>query len=432
MPEFIERRFGKNSRWYISILSIFSYVVTKVSVTLFAGALLLESLLGWDKYTSSVVLVLTTGAFAIAGGFKSVLYSGVFHMIVLLIGGTILTIYGISNIGGIEAFDQVDATHFQVFKPNSDPDLPWLGMLIGAPILGIWYWCTDQYMVQRVLSARNERHAKSGALFAGFLMIFVVFILLVPGIIAKIKFPNLENSHEAYYHLVRDMLPIGLRGFVVAGLLSALISSLMASFNSGSTLFTLDIYKRLYPDADEFKIVNVGKVATMTIVILGLIWVPFINLFEGGVIDYLQLIQSFFAPPLAAIFLVGVLWKRANAQAAMSVIIVGSIIFLIRIVCEVGLQLNWSIMEEGTYLYKAFKGLNFLYLASILFGFFVLLMIVISLITSAPDEAHQHNLTLAHLDKNEATTHSIKTRKLNIGLSILLVATMLSVWYLFS
>ncbi len=431
MPEYIERRFGKNSRWYISILSIFSYVVTKVSVTLFAGALVLESLLGWDKYTSSVALVLFTGAFAIAGGFKSVLYSGVFHMIVLLLGGSILTIYGLSDIGGMEGLQELSKTepgHFEVFKPLNDDNIPWLGMLIGAPILGIWYWCTDQYMIQRVLSAKNEGHAKSGALFAGFLMILVVFVLILPGFIAKIKFPHLENTHEAYYHLVRDTLPMGVRGFVVAGLLSALISSLMASFNSGSTLFTLDIYKKLYPNADEFKIVNVGKVATFTIVILGLIWVPFINAFEGGLIDYLQLIQSFFAPPLAAIFLVGILWKRANDKAALSVIIVGSVVFILRIVVELGLKFKWGIVSEGTMLYKLVNEFNFLYLAASLFAVYVVLMIVVSLLTSAPDELHTKNLTLSELEASPTTTASLRSKKINISLSILLILTMISIW----
>ncbi len=423
VPELIERRFNRKSSLYLSIVSIFSYVVTKISITLFAGAILLEDVLGWDKYTSSLVLIILTGIYTIAGGARSIAYTGVVHMVVLIGGSLLLTIMGIYKIGGISELSAAPKEYFDVFRPANDPQYPWTGMLFGAPILAIWYWCTDQYIVQRTLTAKNIGNARLGAIFSGYLMLLPVFLLLLPGVIAHILYPDIDSKH-AYSYLITDLLGPGMKGIVIASLLAALMSSLAASLNSSSTLITLDVYRKIYPKANEFKMVNFGRLATFSIVILSILWLSFLKYFSEDIIQYLQSVQSYIAPPIAVVFIVGLLWKRATKEAAITVLITGGIIGLGCLTLNI---LDDRLVPGSIFYY--FAHINFLHLAIILFFFYLTLMITVSLITKAPTSK---KVEFLYDRSNTALIKETPTmRKINIASSILLLVILITLWMIF-
>lgn len=288
MPEFLERRYGPACRWYLTTVSVLAYIFTKISVSLYAGALVLRQTVGWDFYTSALVMVVATGIYTIFGGLAAVIYTELLQAVVLLGGAIALTLIGLSEAGGMEGLRaSLPPDFFHMIKPMSDPNFPWTGIFLGAPILGIWYWCTDQVIVQRVLSAKDEGHAKAGTIFAGFLKILPVFVLVLPGLIARALYPDIKGD-EAYPTLVVRLLPPGLVGIMVAALLAALMSSLAATFNSASTLITFDVYRKLNPAASEARLVAVGRIFTVLMVALGILWVPFIRYLSAEVYIYLQ------------------------------------------------------------------------------------------------------------------------------------------------
>ena len=303
------------------MLSIFAYVVTKIAVTIAAGGIVFEALMGIDFWTGAFLVVILTGAYTVFGGLRAVVYTETIQTIILLIGSLVVLFGGLNAIGGWNAM--VDSTAdgaMSLWKPMSHPDFPWTGMMFGAPILGIWYWCTDQNIVQRVLSAKDVDQARKGTIFAGFLKILPLFLFVVPGILAAALAKNgtivLDSNDAALPAMVKQLLPIGLRGLVTAGLLAALMSSLASVFNSCSTLITLDIYSKLSPNESQEKLVRFGQLTTVVMVILGLIFIPFITLFGDGLFQSLQSIQGLISPPIASVFLLGVLFKRLNAQGA--------------------------------------------------------------------------------------------------------------------
>src|SRR5881409_313102 len=253
MPEFLERRFSRSCAVYLASISIIAYVFTKISVHLYAAAIVLERVVGWNALQAAVVLVIATGVYTIAGGLAAVIYTDLVQTIILIIGAVILTFIGLHDVGGFAGLRaHVPVNYFHMIKPASDPEFPWTGIFFGAPILGIWYWCTDQVIVQRVLSAKDEGHAKAGTIFAGFLKILPVFMLVLPGIIAFALFRDqLKTPDFAYPTLVLNLLPVGLVGLVMAALLAAVMGAMSSVFNSASTLVTLDFYKKLRPQASE-------------------------------------------------------------------------------------------------------------------------------------------------------------------------------------
>lgn len=279
MPEFFERRYNRSTCMHLTSVSLAAYVLTKISVTLFAGGLLLHEILSWDIATSAVIMVIIAGIYTVAGGLKAIVHADELQSSVLILGAATLTILGLHEVGGFAALQQKIPVDFvSMFKPLSDPDFPWTGIFFGAPILGIWYWCIDQYIVQRVLGGKNINHARSGTILAGFLKILPVFILVLPEIIAYAYFNDPNIGNKAYPALVASsLLPSGIKGIVVASLLAALISSLASCFNSCSTLFTMDFYRNIRPAAPEKELVLVGRLATLMLVILGILWVPFIR-----------------------------------------------------------------------------------------------------------------------------------------------------------
>jgi SSS family solute:Na+ symporter len=334
----------------------------------------------------------------------------------------------------------VPADYFHMIKPASDPNFPWTGIFFGAPILGIWYWCTDQVIVQRVLSARDEGHAKAGTIFAGFLKILPVFMLVLPGIIAFALFRDqlAGKPDYAYPTLVLNLLPTGMVGLVMAALLAAVMGAMSSVFNSASTLVTLDFYKKIRPEASEAQLVNFGRIATGFMVLLGLLWVPFIHLISSQLYIYLQSVQAYISPPIAACFVLGILWPRLNGPGAISSLLTGFVLGAVRFVAELmaaqGMQFS-GLME---WLVK----MNFLHYAIFMFIICSLVLVVVSLMTPAPDRARLGGLTFATVgEKIETTAVGSPVRKpaqetpgehrINVIFSLLLLATVIGLWIYF-
>src|SRR5947199_8358678 len=341
MPEFLERRFNRQCSVYLASVSILAYIFTKISVHLYAAAVVLERVVGWNPMTAAVVLVIATGIYTIAGGLAAVIYTDLVQTVILLIGAVVLTLIGLERVGGFSGLHaSVPPDYFHMIKSSSDPEFPWTGIFFGAPILGVWYWCTDQVIVQRVLSARDEGHAKAGTIFAGFLKILPVFVLVLPGLIAFGLFPQLftvengkvTNGDIAYPTLVVNLLPTGLVGLMIAALLAALMGAMSAVFNSASTMVTLDFYKRLRPNASEAQLVNFGRAATALMVALGILWVPFIRLLSSQLYIYLQSVQAYVSPPIAVCFVFGILSTRPTAAAAFASLLAGFVLGTVRFV----------------------------------------------------------------------------------------------------
>ncbi len=431
MPEFLERRYGSASRWYLTTVSILAYVLTKISVTLFAGGLLLKQVLGWDMYTSAIVMVIATGIYTVAGGLGAVIYTELIQTFVLIGGAVVLTLLGLHEVGGLAGLKQsVPPDFFHMFKPMSDPDFPWTGIVFGAPILGIWYWCTDQFIVQRVLSAKNIDHARTGTIFAGFLKILPVFILVFPGIIARALYPDIAGD-QAYPALVTRLLPVGLKGIVVASLLAALMSSLASCFNSSSTLFTMDVYKKLKPDASERHLVYVGRLATTVLVILGILWVPFIKYISSQLYIYLQSVQAYISPPIAAVFIFGVFWPRANSKGAIASLLTGLFFGFMRLVLELLNKqhpLSWAPL-------RWFAEVNFLHFAILLFLLCTGVLFIVSLLTGEPAREKIQGLTFRYAGVSTSDREYLQEKpwwhRLNVLMSILLILTMLLLWWIF-
>jgi solute:Na+ symporter, SSS family len=425
MPEFLERRYNPQCRIYLSVVSILGYIFTKISVILFAGALILEQVLGWDFWTSAIVMILLTGAYTLAGGLKAVLYTDFLQAFVLVGGAVLLTVMGLSHIGGIgELRAAAPEGHFSMFKPIGDPNMPWTGVIFGAPILGIWYWCTDQFIVQRVLSARGISEAQRGTILAGYLKILPVFLMVIPGIIGRVLVDqgafSINQPNEIYPALVGHVLPAGLKGIVIAGLLAALMSSLSSTFNSCSTLVTFDLYKRFRPDASDRELVRVGRIAVAVMMVVGVLWVPFID--QGSsLFEYLQSVQAYIAPPIAAVFLLGLFFKRLNGAGALAALLTGFVVGGGRFIME-----NFFRQETaGTGLVGFLSAIHFLHFAAVLFLICVAVFVLVSLMTAPPVPEKLKGLTL------EGREYDYPTSRLNIVLSVVLVGIILSLWAIF-
>ena len=393
MPEFLEKRYSPTARWFLSLISLVAYVLTKVSVTVYAGAVVFSTLMGVKFWTGALITVILTGIYTILGGLRAVVYTESLQAFVLIIGSITITVMGLIKIGGwdnLVAIAGID--HFNLFLPLDHPDFPWLGMVLAPPIVGIWYWCTDQCIVQRTLAARNETQARRGSLFAAYLKLFPFFIFFIPGIISYALFKTgrlqLDTYDQAFPALVKALLPVGVRGLVIGGLLAALMSSLAAVFNSCSTLFTMDIYKKIKPDSSEKTLVLVGRLATAVMVVLGILWIPFMKYISGELYHYLQSVQAYLAPPIASVFLLGLFWKRINSKGAVAALFGGFIIGMLRLVAE----LTKDKLSGALY---TFADINFLYFAVYLLIGCIGMMVVVSLITKPPSYDKIQGLTYA-------------------------------------
>jgi SSS family solute:Na+ symporter len=433
VPEFFERRFNKSTRMYLTTVSIVAYILTKISVTLFAGGILLNQILGWNMITSAIVMVIFTGIYTIAGGLSAVIYTELIQTVILVGGAMLLTILGLNEVGGLRGLQAaLPADYFSMFKPASHPEFPWTGIVFGAPILAVWYWCTDQVIVQRVLSAKNIQHARSGAILAGFLKILPVFILILPGMIALALFPGIRGD-EAYPTLViSHLLPAGVRGIVIASLLAALMSSLASTFNSSSTLITMDFYKHFRPDANGRELVLVGRLATTVLVIFGILWVPLIRSISNQIFIYLQSVQSYISPPIAAVFIWGLLLKWINGKAAIVSLVSGGILGALRLILEI--LSKREMMNLG--MMQWYADMNYLHFAIFLFGISSAVLMFVSLLSAKPEK---HKLAGYTITKIEDLKDAIKGTggrspvwdKLNIAFSIVLLLLIFSLWGIF-
>lgn len=430
MPEFLERRFGPNARWFLSIVSLLSYVLTKVSVTVYAGAVVIAAFLGFDFWTSALVLVVLTGIYTVIGGMRAVAYTEAVQAVVLLLGSLILTIIGLNELGGWNAMiEAAPKEKLNLFPPLSDPQFPWAGILFASPIVGLWYWCTDQYIVQRCLAASSEREARRGTIFAAWLKLFPFFIFMIPGLIAVALQAQgkltLNRPDEAFPALIQTLMPVGLRGLLAGGLLAALMSSLASVFNSCSTLFTMDIYRKIKPSAGEAELVRTGRFATGVVVVLGILWIPVMSGISGTLYQYLQSVQSYLAPPIAAVFLLGIFYKRINATGAMATLVGGFVLGMLRILLELQKdQLNGWLHWFAT--------LNFLYFCILLFISCVVLLIGISLATAPPPEQQLRGLTFSTLSEQDKANTRSSWNTMDVTLSVLVVVIIVTVFVYFS
>lgn len=438
MPEFLEKRFDSKSRWFLSLFSLIAYVLTKVSVTIYAGGIVVSELLAIPFWYGAIGVVIFTGIYTIIGGMKAVIYTETLQAIVLILGSIIITYLGLQEVGGWNELRTIviseSPDHFNMWRPMNDPDFPWTGLLFGGTIVGIWYWCTDQYIVQRTLAANNIKIGRRGAIFGAYLKLLPIFIFLIPGIIAfalSVKNPEIfgiEKADRAFPMLVKTLLPVGLKGLVAGGLMAALMSSLASVFNSCSTIFTIDIYKKLRPNESEKKLLTVGKIATSIIVVLGIIWIPIMEKIGGGVMyQYLQNVQSYIAPPVAAVFLLGIIWKRVNSQAAITTLLAGLALLILRLGSEIYFQPEISSgINIESYIF-IFATINFSHMAILMFIFSVLLCVSITLFTSEPDYKKIVGLSFGTLTNEQRTENKNSYDTIDIVLSIILVVLIIGV-----
>ncbi|TRZ42504.1 sodium:solute symporter [Robertkochia solimangrovi] len=441
MPEFLEKRFDSRSRWFLSIFSLAGYVITKVSVTIYAGGIVVSELLGIPFWYGAIGIVLFTGLYTIIGGMKAVIYTETLQTVILILGSVIITWLGMEAVGG---WDQLQATvretspqHFNMWRSASDPDFPWTGLLFGGTVVGIWYWCTDQYIVQRTLAANNIKVGRRGAIFGAYLKILPIFIFLIPGIIAyaldQQGVIELGRADEAFPTLVKALLPVGLKGLVAGGLMAALMSSLASVFNSCSTIFTIDIYKKLRPDESERKLLNVGRIATGIVVVLGIIWIPIMEKIGGGVMyQYLQSVQSYIAPPITAVFVLGILWKRVNSKAAIVTLFAGLIVAALRI----GAELYYTpeithFKETGEHLLSGigyrFAVINFANMAIFMCLFSIFLCIAITLLTEAPNYKKIQGLAFGTLTEEQKQSGKDSFTWIDIAASLILIGVVVTI-----
>ncbi len=451
MPEFLERRYSPTARTVLSLISLVAYVLTKMAVGIFAGGVVFAVLLpemnlwGMDSFwIGSIIVVVITGLYTIVGGMRAVAYTEALQTIILIIGSALVTIFGLIALGGWSQLREIAGSEmFNLWKPivpagvestwapvreagkmawYFNDNYPWIGMLFCAPIIGLWYWCTDQYIVQRALGAPNEREARRGSIAAAFFKLLPVFIFIIPGIIcfalAKSgSVPALQQqligpdgniirdqAQQAFPLMVAHVLPVGVRGMVVAGLLAALMSSLAGAFNASSTLFTIDFYQRMRPNTSQEKLVWVGRVATTVMVLIGLLWIPVI---QGGkgLYDYLQGVQAYLAPPIFVVFFLGVFVKRVNAKGCLTALIVGFAMGLFRLAIDTPVKLMQGFRyEQGTFLWVV-NNIFFQYYSILILLVCVAVALVVSYSTEVPSYEKLSGLTFAtrtEADKKES------------------------------
>lgn len=432
-PEFLEKRFSQSSRKFFSGLSIFTYVITKILVTLFAGGILFNKMFGWSIFSSAIVIVLLTGFYTLVGGFYSVVRTQVFQGIVLFLAALVLTVFGLNEIGGFSALrDKLPAEYFQMFKPINDPDFPWTGIIFGAPIIAFWYWCTDHYMVQRVLSAKSINDARNGTILTAFLKIFPIFILVLPGLIAASLFPGLHGDDAYPVLLSSGIVPAGIKGFVISGLLAAIMSSLAASFNSIAALYTIDFYKPAHPNASERTLVFVGRMVTIAVVVGVILIAPFIKIVNSQIYIFLQSTQAYISAPIAAVFLFGFTMKKINASAAFTALIIGEFIGISRFIIELLIKSN---LVSDLFLIS-FTQVNYLHFTIFLFLTSALILLVLSYMPSAANEKINEgynwmiNLESPDISFNKNIIEHAEL-KFNLLISGIIVILTLSLWTIF-
>jgi SSS family solute:Na+ symporter len=480
MPEFLERRFSPTARWVLSMISLVAYILTKIAVGIFAGGIVFGTLLpelrldlGFAVLDSfwigSFLVVIFTGIYTVLGGLRAVAYTEAVQTLILVFGSLILTIFGLRALGGWEQLRDICGSEmFNLWKPlvphniegtwapvreagrmawYFNDNYPWLGMLFCAPVIGLWYWCTDQYIVQRALGAPNEKQARRGSICASFFKLLPVFIFIIPGMIcfALAKSGQSEviqqtlfdeqgqliraESQAAFPLLVMTVLPAGIRGIVVAGLLAALMSSLAGVFNASSTLFTMDFYSKLRPRASQHQLVWMGRIATAIMVLIGLVWIPVIR-GGRGLYDYLQGVQSYLAPPIFVVFFFGVFMKRLNSKGCLATLIVGFALGLIRLAIDTPVALLDVSYAEGSFLW-IMNNIFFQYYSLFIFIVCVAVMIVVSYMSEAPSYEKIRGLTYGTITTEDRQKSRASWSAVEVILSVVLIAVIVAVYLYF-
>ena len=474
MPEFLERRYNSQSRTILSLISLISYVLTKVAVTVYAGGLVFQQVFGIETlggidffWISAIGLVLITAVYTVLGGMKSVLYTSVLQTPILLLGSLVILVLGLRELGGWDQMMEVvratpvneyDDSMANLIRSNSDASFPWLGVFLGSSIIGFWYWCTDQFIVQRVLSGKDQQQARRGAIFGAYLKMTPVFLFLIPGMIAfamvkknvmigDVPF-TMDTPDAAFPSLVAQLLPAGIKGVVVCGILAALMSSLASLFNSSAMLFTIDFYQKFRPDTPQPKLVLVGRLATVVIVILGILWIPIMKNIGDVLYTYLQDVQSVLAPGIAAAFLMGILWKRTSAMGGMWGLISGMIVGLTRLGAKVyytttakgagfvdadgnGNVAKWA-EETGVsnWFLHYFYEVNWLFFCGGMMLFCLAVVIIVSLLTKAPSAEQIEGLVMGTATPDQLAETKQSWNKWDvINTLIILALTGVFYWY---
>ncbi len=478
MPEFLEKRFSPMARTVLSGISLVAYVLTKIAVGIFAGGIVFSVLLpeinfmGMNSFwVGSILVIIITGVYTILGGMKAVAYTEALQTIVLIIGSALVTYFGLQALGGWSELKAIAGTEmFNLWKPivpdgmestwapikeagkmawYFNDNYPWPGMLLCAPIIGLWYWCTDQYIVQRALAAQNETQARRGTIWAAFLKLLPVFIFIIPGIICYAlavsgKAPLLQeqligadgkvirdNAQQAFPLMVAYILPVGIRGLVVAGLLAALMSSLAGVFNASSTLFTMDFYLRFRPSVSQHRLVWIGRIATGVMVVVGLLWIPVI---QGGkgLYDYLQGVQAYLAPPIFVVFFLGVFNKRLNAKGCLAALIIGFILGLFRLAVDTPVKLIEGFKySEGSFLWIV-NNIFFQYYSIIILFISIAVMVIVSYMTNVPAYEKISGLTYGTVtDQDRSESRSSWTAK-DVIFSLVVLLLIITAYIYFS
>ena len=452
MPEFLQKRFNKNTSSTLSIITLISYVLTKVSVTAFTGGIFLQSVMGIDFWYGAIGLVLLTGIFTVLAGMKGIMTISVIQTPILIVGSIIILVLGLLKVGGgglVDGWHEVvkyAGNNIHLIHQKGDPwydKFPGIGVIFGASIIGFWYWCTDQHIVQRALAAKNLKNARQGTILAGFLKILPVFMFLIPGMVAAAMRAKgqvmFTDNNEAYGSLVRTLLPIGLKGIVVVGFIAALMTSLAAHFNSSATLFTIDFYKHYRPEASEHKLVWVGRIATISVVLLGLVWIPIMKGLGSVLYEYLQNVQSLIAPAIAAVFLLGVFNRKITPKAGEWGLLIGFVIGMFRLglmVFDPGTHFDAAnkMITDPTLRYGIFKFVlqfNWLHFCLFLFLFTMAIMVVISMFTPKAGSEQLQGLTYFSQSPEQIVETRNSWSKVDVITSLIVVAVCVAFYIYF-
>ncbi|XP_069792442.1 sodium/glucose cotransporter 4 [Narcine bancroftii] len=428
MPEYLQKRFGgQRIQIYLSVLSLILYIFTKISTDIFSGALFIQVSLGWNLYISTVTLLAVTAIYTIAGGLTAVIYTDALQTVIMVAGALTLMFIGLNKVGWYSGLEEkyfqaipnitVENTSchipradaFHMFRDPVNGDIPWPGLIFGLTVLATWCWCTDQVIVQRSLSAKSLSHAKGGSVLGGYLKMLPMFFIVWPGMISRALYPDevgcvdpdvcesvcgarVGCSNIAYPKLVVELMPVGLRGLMIAVMMAALMSSLTSIFNSSSTLFTLDIWQRVRKNATEQELMIVGRVFIIFLIAVSIVWIPIIQRANSGqLFDYIQSVTSYLAPPITALFIMAVFWTRVNEPGAFWGLMVGLILGLVRMVME--FVYGTPSCGEEDKRPSFIKDVHYLYFALILCGISAIVIAVISLMTPAIQKENLIRLT---------------------------------------
>jgi len=492
MPEFLERRFSSGSRYVLSVVSIITFILSKIAVGIYAGGIVFRTLLPELQVTlgshvidsfwiGSIAVIILTGLYTVIGGMRAVAYNDAVQVVVLIGGSMVLTFYGLHKLGGWGELRHICGSDmFNLWKPlvphgqdatwapirvlndagavtkqawYFNDKFPWLGMAICAPVIGLWYWCTDQYIVQRALGAPNEKVAREGSIFAAFLKLFPVYLFIIPGLICyalvqKNMIPEMtevfnkpRGAEGAFPTMVQYLLPAGLRGIVVAGLLSALMGSLAGVFNACSTLFTVDLYEKWRPKATQGELVKVGRLATTVMVVIALIWIPVVQ-GAHGLYRYLQSVQGYLAPPIFVVFFFGVFWKRLNKQGCFWAMVVGFAVGVFRMAVDTPVTLGmFGYLDkneltargypEGTFLWIV-NNINFQYFSILITIISAVVMVVVSYMTAEPNQPQIQGLTFATATAEDKANTRASWNKWDVIGSLVIMAFIIGAYIYFT